>query len=197
MRYLNTAVLMFLFGGIAMGQTNLSGTIAVDSILSLSGSPYIVTGNLTVYSPHTLKIDSGVFIRFQSGTGLYANGNLQARWVTFTSSKDTAGGAPQKGDWSGIQMGSTGSSSGVFDTCQIKFGGSNGTAELYAYNGNTDVEGSMISGSSTTVSTSGGQFDRKQLGSFKCRQCRARFCRRNEYKLQLISCIIMHMAHTV
>src|SRR5208283_4950617 len=127
MRYCFTTALLFLLGGIASSQTNLSGTIATDSTLTLAGNPYHVTGNLTVNFPHTLTIDSGVVIRFQSGTGLYANGNLQARWVNFTSIKDTTGGNPQKGDWGGIQIGSASSSTGTFDTCQIKFGGSNGT----------------------------------------------------------------------
>ncbi len=148
-RWSVTAFILFLLGGIAYSQTNLSGTIINDSTLTLSGNPYIVTGNLTVNSPYTLTVDSGVVIRFQAGTGLYVNGNLQARWTTFTSSKDTTGGAPQKGDWAGIRIGYPSGSNAVFDTCQIKFGGSNGTAALYAYSGNTDVEGSSISASST------------------------------------------------
>ncbi|HEY9166525.1 MAG TPA: right-handed parallel beta-helix repeat-containing protein [Candidatus Kryptonia bacterium] len=149
MRYFITVVLFFFLGGSAFSQTNLSGTIATDSTLTLSGNPYNVTGSLTINSPHTLTIDSGVVMRFQSGTQLYVSGNLHARWVTFTSSKDTAGGNPQKGDWPGIQIGNGSSSSGVLDTCQIKFGGSNGTAELYVYSGTTDVEGSTVTGSST------------------------------------------------
>ena len=149
MRFSLTIVMLFLLGGIAFSQTNLSGTIATDSTLTLAGNPYNVIGNLTINSPHTLTIDSGVVMRFRPSTGLYAAGNLQARWVTFTSSRDTVGGTPAKGDWYGIQVGSTGASSGLFDTCQIKFGGSNGTAELWVSNGTTDVEGSAITGSTS------------------------------------------------
>ncbi len=149
MRFYVTTAMLFLFGGIAFAQTNLSGTIATDSTFTLTGNPYKVIGDLTVNSGHTLTIDSGVVIRFQAGTNLYANGNLQARWVTFTSSKDTAGGSPQKGDWAGIRTGYSTGSTVVLDSCQIKFAGSNGTAELYVYNGNVDVEGSTITGSSS------------------------------------------------
>ena len=150
MRYWFTTALLFLLGGIASSQTNLSGAIATDSTLTLAGNPYKVIGNLSVNYPHTLTIDSGVVIMFQSGTGLYLYGNLHARWVNFTSIKDSTGGNPQKGDWAGIQIGNSGNLvSASFDTCQIKFSGSNGTAELYVYNGNTDVEGSTFTGSST------------------------------------------------
>lgn len=149
MRFCFTTILLFLLGGIAFSQTNLSGTIATDSTLTLAGNPYIVTGDLTINSPHTMTVDSGVVIRFRANTGLYVNGNLQARWVTFTSSKDTAGGSPAKGDWSGIRTGYPGGGTAVFDTCQIKFAGSNGTAALYVYAGSADVEGSTITASST------------------------------------------------
>ena len=149
MRYFFTAVTVFLLGGLAMGQTNLSGTIATDSTLTLAKSPYVVVGTLTIQSGKTLTVDSGAVIRFQPGTSLNANGNIKARWAIFTSSKDTTGGAPQKGDWSGITVGYPSGSTAKFDTCQIKFSGSNGTAALYAYGGSFDVEGSSISASST------------------------------------------------
>ena len=71
MRYWFTTALLFLLGGIASSQTNLSGAIATDSTLTLAGNPYKVIGNLSVNYPHTLTIDSGVVIMFQSGTGLY------------------------------------------------------------------------------------------------------------------------------
>ncbi len=130
-------------------QTNVSGTIAKDSEMTLIKSPYVVTGDLTVNSPYTLTIDSGVVLLFQSGTGLYVSGNIHARWASFTSSKDTSGGLPQRGDWSGIRTGYPGGGNTVFDTCQIKFGGADGIANLYIYAGNADIEGSTIASSNS------------------------------------------------
>lgn len=147
MRFFFTTALLFLLGGIAFSQTNLSGTIATDSTLALAGNPYIVTGNVTVNSSHTLTVDSGVVVRFQSNTALYISGSLKARWVTFTSSNDTTGGSPQRGDWGGIQIGDyTNTATASLDTCQIKYSGSI-AGELYIYNGNVSVHGSTISNS--------------------------------------------------
>ncbi len=145
MRFFYAFVVIFLLGGIANAQTNLSGTIGVDSTLSLAGSPYIVTGDLTVNSPHTLTVDSGVVLRFQSNTGLYVLGHLDARWATFTSNKDTAGGNPQRGDWSTIQLGNYSySATATIDTCQVKYSGSN-TSSLCFYNSTASVVGTSVS----------------------------------------------------
>ncbi len=131
----------------AAAQTNLSGTIAADSTLSRARSPYVVTGDVTVNSPRTLKIDSGVVVRFQSNVGLYIRGHLNARWVTFTSNKDTSGGNPQKGDWGGIQIGNSSyAGTAEFDTCQVKFSGSI-QAAVYCYSGSISLFGCSISSS--------------------------------------------------
>jgi len=140
--------LLFLFGGIAISQTNLSGTIATDSVLTVAGNPYIVTGDVVVNAPHTLTVDSGVTVRFQSNTSLYVAGHLHARWATFTSTKDTSSGSPQRGDWGGIQIGNySGAGTALIDTCQIKYSGSV-AADLYIYNGNASSHGSSFSNSS-------------------------------------------------
>ncbi len=148
MRLYTVTALFLLAGGIAFSQTNLSGTIAADSVLSLARSPYVVTGDVTLNAPHTLTLDSGVVVRFLSNTGLYVLGHLNARWATFTSNKDTSGGLPQKGDWSGVQIGNySGAGTAMIDTCQIKYSGSI-AADLYLYNGTISVHGSSLSNSS-------------------------------------------------
>ena len=156
MRIYTIIVLSILVGGIAFSQTNLSGTIATDSVLSLAGNPYIVTGDVTVNAPHTLTVDSGVVVRFKSNTSLYILGHLNARWATFTSNKDTSAGFPLRGDWGGIQIGNY-SSSGTasLDTCQIKYSGSI-QAELYINSGNVSVNGSSFSNSSKDCISIGG-----------------------------------------
>ncbi len=156
MRFFFTAVFVSLFGGLAMGQTNLSGTIATDSTLTLANSPYVVVSTLTIQPGYTLTVDSGVVIRFMTGVALTANGNIVARWATFTSNKDTAGGTPQKGDWSGIQIGSySASPNATFDSCLISFGGSNGNASLYIYSGNVTINGN---GAAVTTSSTRGVY---------------------------------------
>jgi hypothetical protein len=86
----------------ANAQTNVSGNINKDSTWTLAKSPYVVTGSFTVNAGFTLRVDSGVTVRFQAGTIMYVSGSLRARQATFTSSKDTSLGNPQKGDWAGI-----------------------------------------------------------------------------------------------
>lgn len=147
-----TLVLLLIIGlSTAYGQTSVSGAISQDSTWNLAGSPYIVTGNVTVNSPYTLQVDSGVVVRFQANQGLYVYGSLIARHATFTSSKDTAGGTPVKGDWYHIQVGNPSyTGSATLDTCRVKWGGYVSTgdyASIYVYKGSATVRGCDISGS--------------------------------------------------
>jgi len=66
-------------------QTEISGTISKDSILDLSGSPYVIPSYLTVQSGFTLTIQSGVTVKFNNSANLYVNGTLNATNVIFTS----------------------------------------------------------------------------------------------------------------
>ena len=145
-------VLLFVTASIAVGQTNVGGTITKDSTWTLAKSPYIVTSNVNLNSGFTLTVDSGVVVRFQANTILYINGtaNLVARHAKFTSSKDTTSGTPAKGDWNYIQIGNSGSlASATLDTCLIHWGGStsfpSNTPSLYVYSGNATVRGCDIS----------------------------------------------------
>jgi len=78
---------------------NISGT------LSILGSPYIVTCDISVPSGTTLTIEEGVEIRFNSGTGMTVNGSLDINGtgtnkVILTSNQTT----PNRGDWKGITV---------------------------------------------------------------------------------------------
>ena len=127
MRTLTLLLAVTMVFSTAYTLTNVSGTITKDSTWNRAGSPYIVTGSVTVNNPFQLTVDSGVVVRFTAGTYLYINGALQARQATFTSQKDTAGGSPNKGDWASINF-AGGATSVTLDTCQIKYGG--GTAMI-------------------------------------------------------------------
>ena len=123
MKIVSIFLLVGLLFTISDAQTIVSGTITKDSVWSLANSPYIVNGSVTVNNPFTLTVDSGVVVRFTSAAYLFINGALHAHQsAVFTSSKDTVGGSPQKGDWGSINL-QGGATSLILDTCQIKYGG--------------------------------------------------------------------------
>ncbi len=133
-------------------QTNISGIISLDSTLSLNHSPYYITGNLSVNSPATLTVDSGVVVMFMPKTNLYVYGNITANFSKFTSSADTSGGTPLKGDWGVIQIGNNSfSGTSQFNNCQINYGGSSNSTMLYMYRGTMSLTGSLLSNSSNNV----------------------------------------------
>ena len=144
-------VLSTLTVAILSAQTNVSGTIASDSTWTLAGSPYIVTGNLTLNSGYTLTVDSGVVVRFQTNTILYVRGTMNARHALFTSAKDTVGGTPAKGDWQYIQVGDASfTGSLTLDTTVVRWGGytsSGSYSMVYVYRGTATLEGCDISSS--------------------------------------------------
>lgn len=149
MRYLVVCFSIFIILGFSNAQTNLSGNITSDSTLTLAGSPYIVSGGaLTVQSPNTLTIDSGVVVRFQSSCYLELSGNLHARYVTFTSDADTVGGTPVVGYWYGILIGRySNSPTALLDTCQIRYAGEGGYGNVDISNGSVTIDGGSISNS--------------------------------------------------
>ena len=70
-------VIMFSLPAVSFAETYVSGNITADTTWTLEGSPYMVTGDVTVrYSGYnsstaTLTIEPGVEVRFEPGTGLY------------------------------------------------------------------------------------------------------------------------------
>ena len=143
LNFTKSTVLYFLFSCLISNtlsaQTDLSGTISLDSTLTAGGSPYIVTSNLEISHGATLTIESGVVLKFNTNVNMYVNGTLTATNVTFTSNSPS----PQPGIWGQIQTGDYYNSGTVNLTgCNImylqKFYINNGTATLL----NTDVSNS-------------------------------------------------------
>ncbi|MEJ5351504.1 MAG: T9SS type A sorting domain-containing protein [Melioribacteraceae bacterium] len=70
-------------------QTNVQGTINSNTTWSLSGSPYNITGSITIRDGATLTIESGVVVQFTTssyitvGYSQSSKGNLIANGVSF------------------------------------------------------------------------------------------------------------------
>ncbi len=119
--------LVAIFGSNLFADTNVSGN--KWGVWSLAGSPYIVTGNVSVPAGSTLTIEYGVRVKFNNGTLLGVNGTLIADGtptdtIVFTANQVS----PSPGDWYGIKL-YDGSTNSVLDYCVVEYAGS-GSSEL-------------------------------------------------------------------
>ena len=111
----------------AAWATNVSGSISANTTWGVLGSPYVMTGDVTVDPGVTLAIDPGVLVQAANSTvRMQVNGSLQAvgslaLGVVFTSLADSA-----PGQWRGLSFGGTGTS--LLKFAQVRYGGS-GTSE--------------------------------------------------------------------
>ena len=67
-----------LHGNGLFAQTSVSGPITSDTTWDIGGSPYTVTGSVTVNEGVTLTIDPGVTVEFSLATELSVLGTLAA-----------------------------------------------------------------------------------------------------------------------
>ena len=94
-----------------LADTSVCGPITTDTTWNLAGSPYVVTCDVDVTNGYILTIQSGVVVKFNTGTALIVNGTLISTGATFTSSRPS----PVIGDWKHILF-TASSQDAIFDT---------------------------------------------------------------------------------
>lgn len=84
--------------------TLLSGVLQGTTYLTYAGSPYLVTGDITIPSGSALYVEAGVELRFSGGTRLTCNGSIQ----TTGNSQDSVRFCSdiQSESWAGILLSS-------------------------------------------------------------------------------------------
>jgi len=117
-------------------QTDISGVINTDSILSVAGSPYTVTSTVTVADGATLTVENGVIVKVASSQSILVNGTLIANGATFTSNEIT----PAPGDWNYIKLGDAYYRGTLSLTdCQVSYAN-----YIYSYNGQANLANSNL-----------------------------------------------------
>ncbi len=160
-------VILFFLPSSIFAETFVSGNITQDTTWTPAGSPYIVTGDVTVrYSSPTwgtnvatLTLNPGVEVRFEPGTGIYVGKNyssneydyygaLSARGtadnpIVFTSNAAT----PSPGDWKGIYFREqTDDSKSLLEYCVVEYGGSTSSSKrnIYCESANPTIKNNTV-----------------------------------------------------
>ncbi len=141
-----------------MADTNVSGTISVDTTWTTSGSPYIVTSSVYVKGTDgadgitTLTIEPGVEVRFnrymklEIGAGSGDSGALVAEGTVGTPILFTSNAAtPAVGDWYGIRFqNTTDDNTTSLSNCIVEYAGYVNQGSVYIYNSAPELNDSII-----------------------------------------------------
>jgi surface antigen len=127
-RFLEALFVLFLFSfHISLAQTYVQGN--VSGTWTKAGSPYVVTGQVTVPAAQTLVVEPGTVVRFGLGLNMTVNGVLSAKGtgtnsILFT----TVEPIPARGQWGGLIFSDTSPlDSSVLEYCTVEYGGSGNT----------------------------------------------------------------------
>ena len=122
MKHLFTLIFSIIFTVAVTGQTEVSGN--QSGTWNLDGSPFLVTGEVTIPTGETLTIEPGVTVNFQGHYKLTVNGTLTATGTEQDSIFFTTDD-PETG-WHGIRL--TGNQSGSsFSYCHFEYGKTSGS----------------------------------------------------------------------
>jgi hypothetical protein len=86
-----------------LALTDVSGAIIANTTWSKANSPYNVLGDIAIQSAATLKIEPGVVVNFNGGTGITINGRIVAEGTAFDRiafRRATGAGS----DWDGLEF---------------------------------------------------------------------------------------------
>ncbi len=129
---------IFFFQIIPVCGSTVATDVSVDTVWSVSQSPYLLQGFIIIEEESTLTIDPGVIVKASPGAfilvrGKLVVGNTVGNPVVFTSAKDDESGgdtnndgngsAPTSKDWDGIQFDI--GSEGIFRNAVIQYAGAN------------------------------------------------------------------------
>lgn len=140
--------------------TNVSGTVYDGSggPWTLAGSPYRVTGDVTVPAGQTLTVEPGVVVKFNWGAiDLIVNGTLSAvgnagARIYFTSDRDDSVGGDTNGDgntlpypdlWGCLRFTAT-SGGGALDYAEVRYGGWSTDGGIWIEGGQVSVTNSVL-----------------------------------------------------
>ena len=149
--------------GLSLPVIQITTNVAVNTLWSAS-SVYWVKNSITVNNAVVLTIAPGTIVKFAPNARLTVSGAIVANGlsdslIVFTSEKDDGYGGdsngdgtatgPNSGDWDMLYLTSGQNNSSVMNYCILKFGGSQGYANMYA-NGCTPAVSNVYSTNSST-----------------------------------------------
>jgi len=113
--------------------TQVSGIINTDTTWTVANSPFIVTGNILVYTGATLTIEPGVEVIFNGNFSIQVRGNLQAigteqERITFRHYDN--------GTWGGIELRAN---NNVLEFCDINAMLNVNNSDNFRYNSNNRI----------------------------------------------------------
>jgi RHS repeat-associated protein len=108
------------WGNALLAQTPVSGTIAANTTWTVAGSPYELTGSVTVAAEATLAVEPGVVVRFAQSARLYVDGTLNAVGTALAPIRFT-GTTETPNWWRHIRVRNAGSA--TLEHCDIAYAG--------------------------------------------------------------------------